>query len=180
MRMPQAFFVCVCLLGVTQLAWSQSQNKVPAIPGYYDPLTGQFTTHIASGAAHTDAQAALTGTSTFFREDFQVKIWNYDQLTDAQVTCSAVITTVDTNGLFEDSYSVPSVSSGGSWTCDVPVLTLWTLQNPDTDVLHASVSVTINGGSGFCCASTRTSSQSFSLTVPGNTQTIVNNVVFQL
>jgi len=178
-------------MGETQFALSQNNPATAnpgnfnatgpkAIPGFYNPATGEFTTHVASSATpQSDAQAALTGTSLFFREDFQIKIWNYDQSTSAQVSCTASIETADTNGVFEDSYTVPAVLSGQNWTCDVPVLTLWTLQNPGADAMSAVVSVEINGVSSGT-GPARVSTQSFSLTVPGNTQTVVNSMIFQI
>ena len=179
MRMPHAFLVCVCLLGATQLAWSQT--KPTAIPGFYNPTTGEFTTHIASNAT-AQPQAALTGTSIFFREDFPITITNYDQPAGAQVVCSVeIFEEGDANAGFSDSASVPAAYSGGTWSCDVPLLTLWTLKTPATDMISASVSVTIYSQlSSTAPTIYRESSQSFTLTVPANTATVENHVAFEL
>lgn len=179
MRMPHAFLVCVCLLGATQLAWSQT--KAATIPGYYNPTTGEFTTHVASSAT-AQPQAALTGTSIFFREDFPITITNDDQPAGAQVVCSVEMFEVgDANGSFSEVASVAAVYSGGTWSCDVPVLTLWTLKTPTTDQIDASVSVTIYSQISTTAPTIyRQSGQSFLLTVPANTQTVENNVSFQL
>jgi hypothetical protein len=179
MRMPSAFLACVCLLGTMQPA--RSQTKAAAIPGYLNPATGEFTTHVASSATPTP-QVSLTGTSVFFREDFPITITNYDQPANAQVVCSvSMLTVADANGLFSDGASVAATSSGGGWTCDVPVLTLWTLKTPATDTITGSVTVAIyTQTSAAGLAITRESSQSFSLTVPANTATVENYYTFQL
>jgi hypothetical protein len=184
MKMPQAFLVCACLLGATQLAWGQTAKpSVPQIPGYLDPTTGKFTTQVASNAT-VQPQAALSGTSVFFREDFQVSIANFDQPTNSQVVCSVtMLSTSDSNGVFEELYSVPGTQTGSGWYCEVPVLTLWTLKTPATDTISASVAVTIY--SQYSPTTTpevyRQSTQSLgTLSVPANTQTIVNSVSFQL
>ena len=180
MRMPHAFLVCVCLLGATQLTWSQT--KAAVIPGYYNPTTGDFSTHIASSAtAQPDVQAALTGTSIFFREDFPIKITNYDQPASAQVVCSVTLILEGDANPFSEIAQAPAAYSGGTWSCDVPVLTLWTLKTPGTDAIIASVSVTIYSQiSPTAPTILRESTQSFSLTVPANTATVENNVTFQL
>ena len=179
MRMPHAFLVCVCLLGATQLAWSQT--KPTAIPGFYNPTTGEFTTHIASNAT-AQPQAAPTGTSIFFREDFPITITNYDQPAGAQVVCSVIMLLEgDANAGFADSASALAVYSGKTWSCDVPVLTLWTLATPATDRITANVSVTIYSQiSPTAPTIYRQSTQSFILTVPANTATVQNNVAFHL
>ena len=169
MKMPHAFLVCVCLLGAGQLA--SSQTKAAAIPGYYNPTTGEFTTHIASGAtAQPDVQAALTGTSIFFREDFPIKITNYDQPAGAQVVCTVtMIEEGDANAGFSEIAQVAAVYSAGTWSCDVPVLTLWTLKTPATDTITAQVSVTIYSQISTTAPTIfRQSNQTFLLTVPAN------------
>jgi hypothetical protein len=179
MRMPHAFLACVCLLGATQPTWSQT--KATTIPGYFNPATGEFTTHAASSAAATP-QATLTGTSIFFREEFLITITNYDQPANAQAVCNVSISTADANGGFEDTASVAAVSTGGGWSCDVPILTLWTLKNPTTDLIVAGASVTIyTQVSPTAPPLYRTSVQpGLTLSVPANTATAVNSLSFSL
>jgi hypothetical protein len=178
MRMPHAFAVCVCLLGATPLIFSQT--KAAAIPGYYNPATGEFTSHIASSAA-AQPQAAYTGTSIFFREDFPITITNYDQPPGAQVVCAVSMFSVGDINAFSEIAEASAVYSGGTWSCDVPVLTLWTLRTPATDLISASVSVTIYSQISTTAPTIlRQSTQGFSLTVPANTATVENNVSFQL
>jgi hypothetical protein len=184
MRMSHAFLVCVCLLGATQLAWSQT--KAAAIPGYYNPTTGEFTTHIASSARpQPNAEAALTGTSIFFREEFNITISNYDQPTTAQAVCIVTMYSFgDSNGsTFGETASTPATLNGNTWTCDVPVLTLWTLQTPTTDSISATVAVDIYSSNSTVPGGLllmRESSQSMTLAQPGNTQTAENSIFFHL
>lgn len=185
MRLPHALLLCVCLLGVTQLTWSQT--KATAIPGYLNPSTGTFTTRVSSSATpQPDAEAALAGTGIFFREQFNITITNYDQPTSDLVACEvSMSSTGDSNSsYFHELEVVPATASGGNWTCSVPVLTLWTLQTPGSDSIYATVSVYIYAPGQTAVdgllPSLRESDQSMILTQPGNTQTVMNNVSFQL
>lgn len=184
MKMTQAFLVCICVFGATKLA--SSQVKAPtaaAIPGYLDPATGKFTTRIASAPTvppDAQGQPAVAGTSVFFREDFQIQIQNFDQPSNATVICSVEMTSFDANGYFSESASIPATVTGGGWSCDVPVLTQWTLQNPNSDTISATVSVMIYTQTTPLPVY-RSSTQTLpSLTVPANTQTVVNSVSFKL
>jgi hypothetical protein len=179
MKMLQTILVCFCFLGAAQLA--SSQTKPASIPGFYNPATGKFTTHIESNAkAQPDAS---TGTNIFFREQFNITITNYDQPSSYQAVCTVTLASDDEGG-YSETAAIPATASGGSWTCVVPILTLWKLQTPTTDSIYASVSVDIYSPTATPVAGYipvyRESTQSLSLTQPGNAQTIVNNILFQL
>ena len=179
MKLPQAFLACFCLLGATQLAWSQVKEPgVSAIPGYLDPTTGKFTTRIAP-ATQRNAQAAVTGTSILFREDFQVSIANYDQPGSTAVCSVYMSSGGDANGTYEEEASVAASSVGGGFSCDVPVLTQWTLQTPGSDTIFASVTVSIYSQTSPVPIY-RSSTQTLSLAQPGNTQTVVNSIAFKI
>lgn len=186
MKMPQTVLVCLCLLGATQLAKSQvKQSAAHTIPGFLDPATGKFTTRIAPNVHKNDA--AATGTSIFFREDFQISISNYDQPGTTAVCEVSMSSYGDTIGVYySEDESVAATAVGGGFTCDVPILTLWTLQTPTTDGIDAYVSVTIytpGQTSPTTLAPTvyRSSTQSLpSLTQPTNGQTVVQTINFQL
>jgi len=181
MKLLQAFLVCLCLLGATQLAFSQvKEPAVHTIPGFLDPTTGNFTTRIAHAPTATgDAQAEVTGTSVFFRETFQISIVNYDQPGTTAVCSVSMSSYDDSNGFYEDDATVPATPSGSGFSCNVPLLTLWTLQTPATDMISASVTVTIYSQT-TPVPIYRSSSQSLTLAQPGNTQTAVNTVKFQI
>ena len=185
MKVTQAFVVWLCLLGATQLAWSQVKEPAAhAIPGYLDPKTGKFTTQITPGAtAQPDAQAAATSTSVFFREQFNIAIANYDQSSGSTVVCSVEMSSYgDAAGDYEESASVTATATGNGFSCDVPVLTLWTLQTPTTDTISASITVSLYSGSSPSLASltSRSSTRSLTLTQPGNTQTVINTINISL
>ena len=183
MKLLHAFLVCICLLGATQLAWSQVKESADhVIPGYLDPKTGKFTTQIASGAkAKPDAQA--TGAGVLFREQFDIAITNYDQPSGSTVVCSVGLNSYgDAGGDYSETASVTATTTGTGFSCTVPVLALWTLQNPTMDTIEASISVSLYSGSSpsVLNLTERTSTQSLSLTQPGNTQTVVNSINFTL
>jgi hypothetical protein len=65
MRVLKLIFAVVCVVGLTQLVWSQNQQRMSAgphhsygIPGYFDPQTRTFTT----GAETESSPATTTGT----------------------------------------------------------------------------------------------------------------------
>jgi hypothetical protein len=182
MKMSQMFLVCVCFLGAAQLA--SSQTKATAIPGFYNPTTGKFTTHIDAGArAQPASTPATTATPIFFREQFNITITNYDQPSSWQAVCSVSIGSDDEGG-YGESAAVVATAVGSGWTCSVPILTLWMLQTPATDSIYADVSVDIYSPSatpvnGYYPAY-RESDQSLTLPQPGNSQTVENAVAFSL
>jgi hypothetical protein len=184
-RMPHAYLICICLLGAAQLGSSQTQTA--PIPGYYNPTTRQFATRLDPTAAlHPDAQAAITGSSVFFREQFNITITNYDQNPGDSAVCAVSIDSFgDTNSAgYHDTATTPATLSGNNWTCSVPILTLWTLQTPGTDSISVEVDVYIYPPNQTAVAgelpSLRESSQSMTLSQPANGQTVTNNVTFQL
>lgn len=157
---------------------------MPAIRGYLNPATGQFTTRIAPDA---NAQPGAlpeatthTGTALFFREDFQITVQNYDQPSNATAVCEVYMSTYEGgNDDYSDDLSVPATATSGGWTCDVPILTQWTLQTPTQDTISASVSISIYSQSTPVPIG-RSATQSFTFAVPANTQTITNTVNFRL
>jgi len=188
MRVSKTVFLCACLVVLTQLVWSQNKGigafQEDGIPGFLNPHTGKFTTRAQESGVKAHPQ--LSGTSLFFREQFNITITNYDQPSSALVVCEASISTYDdANGEFDDDATVTATLSGNTWTCDVPVLTLWTLQTPNSDSLNACVYVTViepfSVGSVSQAVNVRDSDQPCqTLGVPANGQTVVNSLTFQL
>jgi hypothetical protein len=188
MRMSKAIFVCVCLVGLTQLVWSQNKDigafQQKGIPGYLNPRTGTFTTRTQGSAVTPGGDGQFPGTAIFFREQANITIQNFDQPTNALAVCHVDISSSTEFGWF-DSADVSATSTANGWTCNVPVLTLWTLVTPNTDKLTLCVSVDIlqvfTLGSVSQAVSARTSSQPcLSLSQPANAQTVVNTFTFQL
>ena len=186
MKSSQLFLVCLAFLGSTQLGKSQVKRPA-AIPGYLDPATGKFTTQLAPAAAEQAAQpnaAAATGTSVFFREVFSITIQNYDQSANSNVVCAASITTYESGSgySYTDVASVTASPYGNGFTCNVPVLTTWTLNTPASDSISVTLTVTSvpSGASTNSIGPGRTSFQTFTIAVPGNSQTVYNNALFTL
>jgi len=187
MRMSKVVLVCICLVGSTQLVRSQDKGigafQDKGIPGFLNPHTGTFTTR--APGSNGGQISSLTGTPILFREQFNITITNYDQPSNSLVVCDAHISTSDANSGFYDSATVTATSSGNTWTCDVPVLTYWTLQTPGSDTVTACVDVSIlqlfTLGSVTEAESGRESEQPcLTLAQPGNTQTVVTNFTFEL
>ena len=190
MRMSKAIFVCVCLVGLTQLVWSQNKDlgafQEKGIPGYLNPRTGTFTTRTQRSAVTPGVTPDFSGTPIFFREQANITITNYDQPSNVLVVCHADIDSFsDANSGWFDSADVVATASGNTYTCNVPILTLWTLQTPTTDRLQLCVSVDIiqvfTLGSVSSPQSTRSSQQPcLDLAQPANGQTVVTSFTFQL
>jgi len=186
MRLSKALFVCVCLVGLTQLVWSQSNSfgasHGKGVPGYLDPRTGKFTTQVQNHGGDTGANPDA-GTAVLFREQFNITITNYDQpTTNVLVVCSANISSYgDPNGYYYDDASIVATQSGKNYTCDVPILTSWTLQNPGSDTITAYVTVdfvqvfTLNGTSAI--ESIRRQEPPYmTLPVPQNGHTVITTL----
>jgi len=147
MRLSIALFVCVCLVGLTQLVWSQNNglgiSHGKGIPGYLDPRTGKFTTQVQNHGGDAVANPE-TGTAILFREQFDITVDNLDQPTkNVLVVCEADIGTYDSGSgtSWYDSASIVATLSGSNYTCDVPILTSWTLASPGSDTITACMHV---------------------------------------
>jgi len=182
MKASKAILVCVCLIGLTQLVWSQNQgfpaSRDGGIARYLDSRAGMLTPQAQRAA---DASPELTGTSILFREQFNVTVTNDDQSTSDAVTCVLEISTEDYNGYFDDTARVFATRSGSTYTCDVPVLALWTLQTPTTDSIYACLKVSFAEGITVGPNSTAyiVRHQEYpcqTLSVPGNDQTVITTV----
>jgi hypothetical protein len=190
MRISKLIFVCACLIGLTQLVWSQNQHLFPSkqssgIPGYLDPRTGKFTTQIQKSGVGTGENEELAGTPVLFRVKFNITINNYDQPAGSITSCHASIDTEDPLGFYSDDAVIIAAKSGGGWTCTVPILVSWTLQTPNSDTISACYGVevfqVVSVGSVQEAFSGRTSSPPcLSIPVPTNTSTVTEDVTIVL
>jgi hypothetical protein len=188
MRMSKAIFVCVCLVGLTQPLWSQNKILGAAqekrIPGYLDPRTGAFTTRIQHSGASAEVKPGVT-TTVLFREQFNITITNDDQSSSAIASCGASIDTEDSLGFYEDDATIVATKTAGGWTCDIPVLTSWTLATAGSDQInacvHVDVFVPITVGSITEAVDARESTPPcLTLAVPANDATVVNAISMTL
>jgi len=138
---------CVCLIALTQLAWSQGNwgahaPREDGVPGHVDPKTGAFTAR-----AQTDPRPSPDITYNIWKGEyeitFSITIKSATQSGDL-LTCYAEISTYD-----QDSLS-PYTAGTGSWdehatstvtsppstaSCTVDVPYEWVLIYPTTDTV---------------------------------------------
>jgi hypothetical protein len=175
MRMSKVIFVTLfCLVGLTPLVWSQSQDQPLAngaavrqnhgVPGFLDPQTGTFTTHLQT--ASPTVQLPNT-TRVIFRLIFPISININDQPAGNSVACDVDIFTSDNS--YSDSGSVVGNASG----CTVTILAQWDLATPNTDTIFVSFGIS-SSGTG---TSRRTSHALASIPVPNNGQTITEPII---
>lgn len=175
MRMSKVIFVTLfCLVGLTPLVWSQSQDQPLAngaavrqnhgIPGYLDPETGTFTTRMQSAGPAVQIPGT---TRVIFRLVFPINININDQGSGNTVNCDVDIFTSDNS--FSDSGSVVGNASG----CTVTILAQWDLATPLQDTIFVSFGVS-SSGTG---TSRRTSHSLAGISVPNNGQTVTHSVI---
>jgi hypothetical protein len=189
MRALRVMFVCMCLVGITQLVWNQDHGvdtgrgtRGQGIPGYLDPRTGTFTTKAQNSvaSAKSDSGDPPSGTPILFRETFNFSISALGFPQFAVIFCYASISTTDPDGSYYESSSAVATRSGNSASCSVPLLSNWLLVNPTTDVISANYNVyaeyPIQVGQSTQLVERISEPPSVTLPMPTNTQTVTNNV----
>jgi len=188
MRTSKLIFVCICLVGLSQLLWSQNNGMAThqhGIPGYLDPHSKTFTTKAENSRVGHQRDTPLAGTAIVFRETFNFSISAQDIPAAAVIFCYAEISTSDTNGDFYDSNSIVATRSGESASCSVPILVKWTLVNPGTDTIDARVEAYSEqgislGGGAWDYAERYSEVPELTLSVPANDQTVTTSVFFTM
>jgi hypothetical protein len=183
MRMPKLIFASVCLVGLTQLAWSQSHAigaRRHGTPGFLGQ-SGRFAPRAEHSGAGNPADAPLAGTPILFRETFVFTISAGDIPAAAVIICYADIETEDTNGEYYEENGVVATRSGSTATCTVPILAKWTLVNPTTDTIDARYDVYSEqgvsiGGGDWEDIYRGSEGPDLSLPVPANTQTVTTDI----
>jgi hypothetical protein len=149
MKMLRVIFVSVCLVGLTQLLWSQNASVDMArhtqshgVPGYLDPRTGIFTTRAQAAPAEGAQEPTVTAVP------FEVKVdgvWHLSTIPKAGdiVSCQASLSVFDAaNSYFENAASIATIS-GANATCNVLLPVEWTLATPNTDTFSVSYRISI-------------------------------------
>jgi hypothetical protein len=146
MRILKLMFVCMCLLGLNQLVWSQNQptgsqtqnvgtsKQAHGIAGYLDPRTGTFTTKVQRSRVGNKTPGL---TEIVARLIFTFNIVYNDQPASATTACTVDLDTSDSSGLFYSESSTAIVAKGGA-TCTVTVLFDWLLATPTQDQINVS------------------------------------------
>jgi len=157
MRISKLIFVCACLVGLTQLGWTQNQHlgankQSHGIAGYLDPRTGTFTTKAQSSGVTPDASEELppTLTNILARFVFTFNIEFNDQPGGATTVCAVDLSTSDSSGLFYDETATAIATNNGT-ACKVSILFYWSLANPTEDQvfveyhINSFQSITVGG-----------------------------------
>jgi len=149
--MSKVVLVCVCLVGLTQLVWSQNavMGAVPGgrthgIPGYLDPRTGTFTTKVHSDTQSSEnpdltATPSLTGANGVWKITLNITLTTPLQKGDI-VVCEGNLD-VDDQFFYSESGAVVATVNGGSASCTVTIPYTWYLATLKTDMVDVSYSV---------------------------------------
>jgi len=180
--MSKIILVCVCLVGLTQLVWSQNSNlsavpggRAHGVPGYLDPQTGTFTTKVQAAQSSETPAVTYVERSGTWEIELTITLTTKPASGDI-VTCSAEADVYDPNSIYwqENGGTVASVS-GGTATCTVSLPYLWWLTSPiptdelvgiyyEVDLLHV-----ITVGTTSEIVSTRKNQHTYGyLAVPAN------------
>jgi len=145
MKLPITIFVCVCLVGLTQLVWSQQLDRPNAhgVPGYLDPKTGTFTTKVQTPEA--DKANPLSASFYFGTYKLDIAATLYTPVPSGGiVTCSGTVDEYgDPSGAYNEEASAIATGSGSSWKCDMTIPYAWLLSSPSTDNVDVSYSIEI-------------------------------------
>jgi hypothetical protein len=138
-------FAMVCLVGLTQLVWSQNEKGVfsgshsEGIPGFLDPQTRTFTTLVESGIDNP-----LSGTGSYYYGEIKITLTVYVASAFPSGTaygCSGTLTVGgDTNGdtYIENAVATAPAPSGGVTTCTLIFNYFWQLTSPTSDIIDVS------------------------------------------
>jgi hypothetical protein len=184
MRISKLIFVCMCLVGITQLVWSQNQHvgagrQGHGIPGYLDPRTGTFTTR--AQPSETGEETPPTFTTILARLVFNFTIAHNDQPTNATTSCTVSLSTADSSGL-DYNESATAIATNNGTACTVTVLFSWTLASPTEDQVfvdyHIASFQSITVGTTASVQEFRGADHSLpSISVPLNGQTITEPTI---
>ncbi|MBV9302916.1 MAG: hypothetical protein JOY62_04200 [Acidobacteriaceae bacterium] len=183
MKLVNLIFASICVIGLTQLGWSQSHRNRDArhgVLGYFDPETGTFKPMTPQALEEGAAPPASPTTGTFV---FNITITIKSSIpTSDTIVCTATADTDDvSSGRFMDEEaSVAAKRTGNTATCSVTIPYSWPLSSASSDTVGLSYEVEAFS-STTTGALTRLSTQSLpSIKVPANgattTETIASTI----
>jgi hypothetical protein len=151
MKKSSIILASVCLVGLTQLVWSQNassvgigqHNQSHGVAGFLDPHTGVFTSR-AHALQSSEAQEPTTPTTVPF-EIVVNGAWHLSTVPKSTdiVDCEVHVNLFgDTNNYVEDAATLATIS-GSTATCNVLLPVEWTLTNPTTDTFSVDYSISI-------------------------------------
>ena len=169
----------LCLAVSSSALWAQNQNRgtLRGIPGYLDPLTGQFRTMIPPAQQEQDAEAppaTISGGKLVF--NFTITVSSTVAST-SKIFCEADALVSDSNGTYEESAAVSVTRGTGSTvSCTVTIPYSWALNTASSDLLSMSYSIGVVPTTASVL-SQRTSTHSFPpAKVPANGATTTTPV----
>ena len=106
--------------------WAQNQNRVRGIPGYLDPLTGEFRSMMPPAQQDAEASpAAISGGTFVFK--FTITVSSSIAST-TKIACDATAQVSDSNGMHDEGAAVSVARGTGSTvTCTVSIPYSWAL-----------------------------------------------------
>lgn len=166
MRISKIMFVCICLVGLIQPAWSQNANKTShGIPGYLDPQTGAFTPVVQS-AVEGQNIANIAASAGKFVATFTITIGSPIPTTDV-ILCTFTADVFEAGHAFDESATVTATRHGSTATCTVTMAYSWPLSTPTSDLVNLGYSITA-GASTSSVALSRVSTHTIgTIKVPG-------------
>ncbi len=174
--LARILFAVLSLAVITCAAWAQNQNRMRGIPGYLDPLTGEFRTMMPPAQQDAEAPAASTfgGTLVF---KFTITVSSTIAST-TKIACEANALVSDSNGTYEEAAAV-SVARGSGTTvsCTVNIPYSWALNTGSSDQVFMSYGISTATSSTTALVPQRVSGHSFpSIAVPANGATTTTTI----
>jgi hypothetical protein len=144
MKMSRLIFALVCLVGLTQLVWSQDKEmglRERGIPGYLNPRTSTFTTR-----AQSQSSEAAPTAPVYYYGAIVIKLTVFVASSFPAGTvfvCSGSASTFDSGGgdFFEEATAVAPAPQNYQTNCTLTMNYYWQLSTPTTDSVNISFSV---------------------------------------
>jgi hypothetical protein len=142
MKTMKGIVVLACVLGLTQLVWSQNANSAAErdtnahrIPGYLDPRTGTFTTKAHSAPANQEGVQDPALTNYYGTYVITLTITISSNIPTSDVIACNGSTGIDDEGGgdFNDEAAAVATRNGSTATCKIVIPYSWFLTNPGTD-----------------------------------------------
>jgi hypothetical protein len=144
MKALRVFCAVVCLLGLTQLVWSQREAPTVSkhgIPGFLDPQTRTFRTQVENSNGSPNA---TTGTYYYGTINVTLTVYTASAFPAGTTYVCEVNTTVFDYPLTQgnNAWVIAPAPSKGYTTCTTPINYFWQLSTPQTDRVYIDYYVT--------------------------------------
>lgn len=129
MRLPKTFFVCLCVIGVTQMVWGQ--HRAGALPEH------QVHARVQSSASQGEITPAVTEVAGKFNINLTITV-SSSFPSGAVIMCyGRVYVEGDSNSYPSESVeAVGSTPVNGTSTCNMTMPYAWFLATASTDQLY--------------------------------------------